>query len=89
MRLRHSHTRLQALQGDRGASLLVALAILVVLAVAAGAAIEYTNANTRSAEVSKDRSRASSVSEAGVSQALSILNNASDPSVASLLPPKR
>ena len=74
---------------QRGMALVLALGMLVTLAITVTGIIEYTSSNSRAAEVNHGRQDASSIAEAGVNAAYSVLNywdtttnagnNASDP----------
>ena len=77
---------LGALRSERGTSLLLALVILLVFSIVGGMVVKFSSTNTRSAEISKDRTSARSLAEGGVAHAMSILNQAPDPTVQGLLP---
>lgn len=67
----------------------MSLGVLFTLTVAGTATYVYTSTNARSSEVSKDSELAFSLAEAGIAEALSILNNALDPLTGSTLSPER
>src|SRR6266498_3045891 len=68
-------TRLR-LGGERGFALVIALATTIVLGLSVTSAIVYTTSNQRSAHLSKGRVTARDLAEAGINNALSILNKA-------------
>jgi Tfp pilus assembly protein PilX len=77
------------LRAERGIALVMSLGVLFTLSVAGTATYVYTSGNARSSELSKDSELAFSLAEAGIAEALSILNNALDPMTASTLSPER
>jgi Tfp pilus assembly protein PilX len=74
---------------EDGVALVVALGVLFSMTVAGTSVYVFTAGNARSSEVSKDREIAFTLAEAGVAEALSVLNNALDPLTASTLSPER
>jgi Tfp pilus assembly protein PilX len=77
------------LRREKGIALVMSLGILFTLSVAGVTTYVYTSTNARSSEVSKDSELAFSLAEAGIAEALSILNNALDPMTGSTLSPER
>ncbi len=71
---------------ERGVALVIALGVLIVLSITAVAALDYADANLRGAHRSKAGQLAYSLGEAGINEALSVLNNALDPRTGTLLP---
>ena len=59
---------------ERGIALVLALGMLVTLAITVTGIIEYTGSNSRAAEVNHGRQDASSIAEAGVNAAYSVLD---------------
>jgi Tfp pilus assembly protein PilX len=80
---------LRHLWREDGISLIVSLGVLSVFTVAGTGAYVYTSENARSSEYSKDAEIAYSLAEAGVAEALSVLNNTLDPMQANALTPER
>jgi Tfp pilus assembly protein PilX len=80
MRLFRRHLRAQ-----EGITLIMAIGILGVLSLTGATLIYYSSSNARSASASKGRETAYDLAEAGVAQALSVLNNALNPLTGSLL----
>jgi hypothetical protein len=64
----------------------MALGVMLTLTVAGTAAYTYTSDNSRNAQQSKAREQAYSLAEAGLANALSVLNAALDPKTGNLLP---
>jgi hypothetical protein len=64
----------------------MAIGVLGVLTVLGTTAMVYTTSNSRSAQYSRASESSYSLAEAGMAQALSVLNNALDPKTGSLLP---
>lgn len=64
---------------ERGISLLVALGVLFALSLTGAAAIKFSSANARGAEVSMDRGSAHALAEAGIARGLSVLNGSAAP----------
>jgi Tfp pilus assembly protein PilX len=75
------------LQAEDGITLIMAIVVLGVLSLTGASLIYYSSTNARSAHVSKSSETAYSLAEAGVGQALSVLNNAVSPMTGSLLQP--
>lgn len=71
---------------EDGIALVMAVGVVAVLSITAATALYYTSTNTRSADYSKASSRAHSLAEAGIAEALSRLAVASDPVDPNLLP---
>jgi hypothetical protein len=80
MRLLKRHLRAQ-----EGITLIMAIGILGVLSLTGATLIYYSTSNAKSASASKGRETAYTLAEAGVAQALSVLNNALNPLTGSLL----
>ena len=80
MRLLRRH-----LKAQEGITLIMAIGILGVLSLTGATLIYYSSSNARSANASKGRETAYDLAEAGVAQALSVLNNALNPLTGSLL----
>jgi Tfp pilus assembly protein PilX len=80
---------LARLNDERGIALVMSLGMLFTMTVAGTAAYVYTSTNSRSSEVSKDSELAFSLAEAGIAEALSVLNNALDPTTPNTLSPER
>jgi Tfp pilus assembly protein PilX len=80
---------LARLSGERGIALVMSLGMLFTMTVAGTAAYVYTSTNTRSSEVSKSSELSFSLAEAGIAEALSVLNNALDPTTPNTLSPER
>src|SRR5438132_1144049 len=76
---------------ERGMALVMTLGLMVALAIAVTAVIEYTSSNSRASGVNESRQSADHVAEAGLQAAYSILNywdtasatgnNANDPTL--------
>jgi hypothetical protein len=73
------------LAGERGFALPLALAVTVVLGISVTAAITYTSSNSRAAYVSKSRNQAYHLAEAGINNAINVINNTDTPMFANLL----
>jgi len=67
-------------------ALVMALGIMVVLAISGTTVVYYTTTGSRSASVSQGSQTAYNLAEAGMNNALSVLENATDPRVSTLLP---
>ena len=67
----------------------MSMSVLTALTIAGTGMYVYTSGNARSAEISKDRELAYSLAEAGVAEALAVLNNTLDPMQANALSPER
>src|SRR5262245_48854126 len=80
MRLLRRHLRAQ-----EGITLIMAIGILGVLSLTGATLIYYSSSNARNASASKSRETAYTLAEAGVAQALSVLNTALNPLTGSLL----
>jgi Tfp pilus assembly protein PilX len=59
---------------ERGVALIIALGVVVVLSISVATAIDYSSANSRNASVSDKQNSAYSLAEAGINNAMSILN---------------
>ena len=81
--LRHLTRRLRE---ETGFALPLALAACTVLAISVTATITYTSANSRSTYVSKSRNEAYMFAEAGLNNALNVVNHSDTPAWPSLLP---
>ena len=66
-------------------TLIMAIGILGVLSLTGATLIYYSSSNARSASASKGHETAYTLAEAGVAQALSVLNNSLSPLTGSLL----
>ena len=66
------------LRDERGISLIITMGILAVLSVTGATLIEYSNSNARSARYSASSETAYTLAEAGVNQALAVLNNSAN-----------
>jgi Tfp pilus assembly protein PilX len=80
MRLLRRHLRAQ-----EGITLIMAIGILGVLSLTGATLIYYSSSNARNASATKGRETAYTLAEAGVAQALSILNSSLNPLTGSLL----
>ena len=80
MRLLRRHLRAQ-----EGITLIMAIGILGVLSLTGATLIYYSTSNARGASASKGRETAYTLAEAGVAQALSVLNSSLNPLTGSLL----
>ena len=80
MRLLRRHLRAQ-----EGITLIMAIGILGVLSLTGATLIYYSSSNARNASASKGRETAYTLAEAGVGQALSVLNSSLNPLTGSLL----
>jgi hypothetical protein len=79
---------LRPFRNERGIALVMSLGTLIVLTVVGTSAIYYTSTNTRSATNSQGSTKAYSMSEAGIANAMAILKNpANNPINPNLLPP--
>src|SRR3982751_1369425 len=81
--LRHVIRRIA---GDRGFALPLALATTVVLAISVTATITYTSSESRAASVSKSRNQAYHLAEAGINNAMNVVNTSQYPMLPTLLP---
>jgi hypothetical protein len=77
---------LERLRGEHGFALPLALAATVVLGISVTATITYTSANSRAATVSKSRNQAYHLAEAGINNAMNVINATSYPMLPTLLP---
>jgi Tfp pilus assembly protein PilX len=75
----------QRLKGQEGVTLVLAILILATLTLTGTSLIYYSSTNARSSYVSKSGQTAYSLAEAGIGQALSVLNNAVNPLTSTLL----
>jgi Tfp pilus assembly protein PilX len=80
MRLLRRHLRAQ-----EGITLIMAIGILGVLSLTGATLIYYSSSNARNASATKGRETAYTLAEAGVAQALSVLNSSLSPLTGSLL----
>ena len=80
---------LKNLAREDGISLIMAMGILGVLSIAAGAVVFYASANSGSAERSNADNAAFSLGETGIAEALSLLNDANNPTQSSAIPASR
>ena len=76
---------LKRLRAQEGITLVMAIGILGVLSLSGATLIYYSTANARSASASKGSATAYTLAEAGIGQALSVLNTALNPLTGSLL----
>ena len=76
---------LRRFKAQEGVTLIMAIGILGVLSITGATLIYYSSSNARSASSSKANETAYTLAEAGVAQALSVLNNALNPLTGSLL----
>jgi Tfp pilus assembly protein PilX len=74
---------------EDGISLIMSLSVLTVFTVAGTGVYVYTSENARSSEFSKDSEIAYSLAEAGIAEAMSVLNNTLDPLQGNALTPER
>jgi hypothetical protein len=70
---------------EDGIALVVALGFIVVLTILVSSMISYTTASSQSAGVSRNRASAQTLAEAGIAQAASIINMATNASSPTLL----
>jgi hypothetical protein len=77
--------RSHRLGDERGQSLVLALLVLTVLAIALGSVIFFTSSNQRNSAYEKSAQVARSVAEAGVNNGISMLTNAAQTNSASLV----
>ena len=70
-----SRIHLRRLSDERGQSLVLALLVLFVLAISLGTVIFFTAGNQRNSNIQKASQEATSLAEAGVNNAVSILAN--------------
>jgi Tfp pilus assembly protein PilX len=68
-------TPLRSLRGDRGQSLVLTLLVLFVLAIVLSTVIIFTSSNQRNSAYQRARQTASSLAEAGLNNAISVLAN--------------
>jgi hypothetical protein len=78
--------RQRLVQDERGIALVMALGILTVTAIMVVTIVQYTSSNQRTAYFSKTRVTAFDAADAGMNNALSILNNPSKNSLLQVLP---
>ena len=71
---------------EGGFALPLALATTIVLGIAVTSTIAYTSANSRAADISKGRNQAYHLAEAGINNALNIINGSATPNFPTLLP---
>lgn len=77
---------MRRLRSERGLALPLALLVLTVTGVMVVGVIEFTSSSGRTANVAKGRMSAETLAEAGIANALSVLNNPSNnPTTTSLL----
>ena len=84
--LRRVLHRGEPLRDERGIALVMAVGIMFVLSIALVSALDFSGANSRNTNVSKERESAFSIAEAGFNNAASKLLSAPDPSLTSALP---
>lgn len=77
--------RLHRLSDERGQSLVLALLVLTVLAIALGSVIFFTSSNQRNSAYEKAAQVSRSLAEAGVNNGISVLTNAATTSSANLV----
>ena len=77
---------LRRLRGERGFALIIAIGATIVLGIAVTSLIAYTTTNERTARMSKSRITARTLAEAGLNNAISIINNTDTPLYTGLLP---
>src|SRR5512140_149238 len=70
----------------RGMTLVMTLGVLVILSVVGTTLAYYSTANAKSSNAQKGSQNAYALAEAGINNAISVLANAADPTVSSLLP---
>ncbi len=78
---------LERLKAQEGITLIMAIGILGVLSLTGATLIYYSTSNVRSASASKGSETAYTLAEAGVAQALSVLNSSLNPLTGSILAP--
>src|SRR5207247_705229 len=66
--------RLQRIRDERGIALIVALGMLLVMSILVAGMVSYSSATGRSARYSKDQQVARSIAEAGLNDAVAVLN---------------
>lgn len=71
---------------ERGLALPLAVLVMATTGALVVTVVEYSSSSGRTAQVGKSRVSAQSLAEAGIANALAVLNNAVDPKTASLLP---
>jgi hypothetical protein len=76
------------LADERGIALVMALGILIVLTITTASVLSYSGSNARSARYQSARVTAYSLAEAGVNDAVSVLNNPSNNALTSNLLPQ-
>lgn len=80
---------MRRLADERGIALVMALGILIVLSITTASLLTYTSSNARTARYQNARVTAYSLAEAGVNEALAVLNLPSNnPMISTLLPLK-
>lgn len=77
---------LRRLRDERGFALVLALAVTIVLGLSVTSLIAYTSSNSRTSRFTHSRESAYALAEAGLNNALSVLNASSTPMYTSLLP---
>jgi Tfp pilus assembly protein PilX len=80
-----ARSRLPRLADDRGQSLVLALLVLTVLAIALGSVIFFTSSNQRNSAYEKGVQVSRSLAEAGVNNGFSVLTNAATTNSANLV----
>lgn len=80
-----ARTRLHRLSDERGQSLVLALLVLTVLAIALGTVIFFTSSNQRNSAYEKATQVSRSLAEAGVNNGISVLANAAQTNSANLI----
>lgn len=76
---------LTRLRDERGISLLLSLLVMSILSITTAGMIAYTSAGSRTSSIERSRVSSRAIAEAGLNNALAILNQALDPKTASLL----
>lgn len=74
------------LRSELGMALPLAVLVMATTGALLVTVVEYSSSSGRTAQISKGRVSAQALAEAGIANALSVLNNAVDPKTASLLP---
>ena len=79
--------RVRCLRGEDGIALIMAVLVLAIMMIVGTAVIQYSSSNSRSASLSKESSSAYTIAEAGVAEAMAVLNDpANNPLNPYLLP---
>lgn len=75
------------LRSELGLALPLAVLVMAATGAMVVTVLEYSSSSGRTAQIGKGRVSAQSLAEAGIANALSVLNNALDPKTGSTLPP--